>query len=242
MGFDDDDPPFLHRKNKYDLNSKIMITAIISLSIVVFFVTLLHIYARYVLRRQARRRAELQRVNIIVSSALQVEPPKTGLDPSVITSIPLFIYKKNNDVQNSSIECTVCLSVIENGETVRTLPNCKHIFHAECIDKWFGSHSTCPICRTEAEPRLLLPEPREGPTTTPSAPPIIEGGNSVNVEGIICSDCGLTQTSTSSSDKISGSSSRLSSFRRMISREKSSRRLQVQFCGVENGVNDLERQ
>lgn len=234
MGFDDDDPPpFIHRKNKYDLNSKIMITAIISLSIVVFFVTLLHIYARYVLRRQARRRAELQSVSIITSTALQFEPPKTGLDPSIIASLPVFIYK---DIQNNSIECTVCLNVLENGETVRTLPNCKHIFHAECIDKWFGSHSTCPICRTEAEPLLLLPEPREGVvgcTTTPSAPPIEEG---------ICSDCGLTQPSTSSSAKISGSSSRLSSFRRMISREKSSRRLQVQVCGVEDGVNDVERQ
>ncbi|XP_055823700.1 E3 ubiquitin-protein ligase ATL41-like [Solanum dulcamara] len=243
MGFDDDDPPFFHHKNKYDLNSKIMISAIISLSLVVFFVTLLHIYARYVLRRQARRRAELQRVSIITSSALQIEPPKTGLDPSVIASLPVFIFNQP-DIQNNSIECTVCLSVLENGETARTLPNCKHVFHAECIDKWFGSHSTCPICRTEAEPRLLLPEPREGviERTTPSAPPI-EGGNSKNnVEGIY-SDCGLTQPSTSSSSaKISGSSSRLSSFRRMITREKSSRRLQVQFCGVEDGVNDLERQ
>ncbi|KAL3364110.1 hypothetical protein AABB24_013055 [Solanum stoloniferum] len=239
MGFDDDDPPFFHRKNKYDLNSKIMITAIISLSIVIFFVTLLHVYARYVLRRQARHRAELQRISIITSSALQVEPPKTGLDPSIIASLPVFILKQNDINQNNSIECTVCLSALEDGETVRNLPNCKHVFHAECIDKWFGSHSTCPICRTEAEPRLLQPEPREGVVgpTTPSAPPI-QGGDSTNVE-----DCGLAQDSTSSSAKINGSSSRLSSFRKMISMEKSSRRLHVQFCGVEEDViNDLERQ
>ncbi|XP_015081735.1 RING-H2 finger protein ATL40-like [Solanum pennellii] len=235
MSFDDDDDhPFFHRKNKYDLNSKIMITAIISLSIVIFFVTLLHIYARCVLRRQARRRAELQRVSFITSSALQVEPPKTGLDPSVIASLPVFILKQNDINQNNTIECTVCLSALEDGERVRNLPNCKHVFHAECIDKWFGSHSTCPICRTEAEPRLLQPGPCEGVVgpTTPSAPPI-EGGDSINVE-----DCGLTQDT-----KINGSSSRLSSFRKMISMEKSSRRLQVQFCGVEEGViNDIERQ
>ncbi|KAJ8568013.1 hypothetical protein K7X08_020735 [Anisodus acutangulus] len=243
MGFDDDDPSFFHRKNKYDLNSKIMLTAIISLSIVVFFVTLLHIYARCVLRRQARRRAALQRLSIMTSAA-QVEPPKTGLDPSFIASLPLIIFKKNDHIEHNSIECTVCLTVLEDGETIRTLPNCKHIFHAECIDKWFGSHSTCPICRTEAEPRLL-PEPREGIVgrTPPSAPPL-EGGNStiaINMEGIN-SDCGLAQPSSSAAAKISGSSSRLSSFRRMLSREKSSRRLQVQSCGVEDGVNDLERQ
>ncbi|XP_059282517.1 E3 ubiquitin-protein ligase ATL41-like [Lycium ferocissimum] len=245
MGFDDEDHPFFHRKSKYDLNSKIMLTAIISLSIVVFFVSLLHIYARCVLRRQARRRAALQHLSIITSAA-QVEPPKTGLDPSIIASLPIFVFKQNDHIENNSIECTVCLSVLENGETVRILPNCKHIFHAECIDKWFGTHSTCPICRTEAEPRLL-PEPREGVVgrTPPSAPPL-DCGNSntiaINMEGMIFSDCGLAQPSSSSSAKISGSSSRLSSFRRMLSRDKSSRRIQVQSCGTEDGVNDLERQ
>ncbi|MCD7459236.1 hypothetical protein HAX54_040365 [Datura stramonium] len=245
MGFDDDDhPQYFHRKKNYDLNSKIMITAIISLSIVVFVVTLLHIYARCVLRRQARRRAAFRRISIITNAA-QVEPQKTGLDLSVLASLPVFIFKQNDDTieNNSVLECTVCLSVLADGETVRTLPNCKHIFHAECIDKWFGSHSTCPICRTEAEPRLL-PEPREGAAagrSPPSAPPLDhQGGNSttmaINMEGIY-SDCG------SSSAKISGSSSRLSSFRRMLSREKSSRRIPVHqySCGVEDGVNDLER-
>ncbi|XP_060188915.1 E3 ubiquitin-protein ligase ATL41-like [Lycium barbarum] len=246
MGFDDDteDHPFFHRKSKYDLNSKIMLTAIISLSIVVFFVSLLHIYARCVLRRQTRRRAALQRVSIITSVA-QVEPPKTGLDPSIIASLPIFIFKQNDHIENNSIECTVCLSILENEETVRTLPNCKHIFHAECIDKWLGSHSTCPICRTEAEP-WLLPEPREGVVgrIPPSAPPH-DGGNSntiaINMEGMIFSDCGLAQPSSSAAAKISGSSSRLGSFRRMLSREKSSRRIQVQSCGTEDDVNDLER-
>ncbi|CAN4105029.1 unnamed protein product [Withania somnifera] len=221
MGFDDiDDHEFFHRKNKYDLNSKIMITAIISLSIVVFVVTLLHVYARCVLRRRARRRAALQRIGIITSTAQQVEPPKTGLDASIIASLPVFVFKKNN-YQNNLIECTVCLNVFEDGEMARTLPNCKHIFHVECIDKWLGSHSTCPICRTEAEPGH----------TTSSVPPL-EGENL---------DCGLTQQ-PSSSAKISGSSSRLSSFRRMLSREKSSRSIPVQSCGVEDGINDLERQ
>ncbi|CAN4103265.1 unnamed protein product [Withania somnifera] len=215
MGFDDDHPFYFHQKNKYDLNGKIMITAIISLSIVVLFVTLLHLYAA------------LQRL-IIVTNATQVEPPKTGLNATVIAYLPIFIFKKR-DHENNLIECTVCLNVFEDGERARTLPNCKHVFHAVCIDKWFGSHSTCPICRTEAEPRT-----REG-----------VGGNStnigINVEGIY-SYCGLTQQPSSSSAKISGSSSRLSSFRRMLSREKSSRRLPVQSCAVEDGINDLERQ
>ncbi|KAL0301431.1 UNVERIFIED_CONTAM: E3 ubiquitin-protein ligase ATL41 [Sesamum radiatum] len=202
-----------------------MLIAIISLSFVVILVALLHIYARCMLRRQARRQAALRRLGFITQSAnVQiVEPPKTGLDPSIIAALPVFVFKQTDGTSNEmgSVECSVCISILEDGETARTLPNCKHTFHAECIDKWFGSNSTCPICRTEAEPRLVAGAP-------PSAPPL-EGP----------SDGDGTQPSSS---KVSGSSSRLSSFRWILSRERSSRRIHSQSCGQEEGLPDLERQ
>ncbi|KAL2542225.1 E3 ubiquitin-protein ligase ATL41 [Abeliophyllum distichum] len=241
MGFDDDgDSPIHPRKNNYDLNSKIMLTAIISLSFVVLLVTILHIYARFVLRRQARRQAAVHRLGFISSVAhvQSMEPPKTGLDPSVMALLPIFVFKQTNgnssdEMGLSSMECSVCLSMLEDGEMARTLPNCKHTFHAECIDKWFGSNSTCPICRTEAKPRLVA-EPREGmasATGTPPSAPLLDGANSM--EGT--SDGGILSTA-----KIIGSSSRLSSFRRIISRERSFRR--IQSYGQEDGLPDLERQ
>lgn len=217
-----------------------MLTAIILLSFVVLLVTILHIYARYVLRRQARRQAALHRLGFITSAA---NVQLTGLDPSVMASLPIFVFKQTNgnesdDMGSSSMECSVCLSMLEDGEMARTLPNCKHTFHAECIDKWFGSNSTCPICRTEAEPRLVA-EPREGIISAtgapPSAPPL-HGGNSV----IITSMEGTSDGGIVSAAKIVGSSSRLSSFRRILTRERSSRR--IQSCGQEDGLPDLERQ
>lgn len=247
MGKDDDhdDNNPWHHRHKYDLNSKIMLTAIISLSIVVVLVTLLQIYARCILKRQSRRRAALRQLGIVTSAHVHnIEPPKTGLDPSVIASLPIFVFRKSSDNNGNtaemvgSHECSVCLSMLEDGEMARTLPNCKHTFHAECIDKWFSSQSTCPICRTEAEP-MLVPEPREGVSgdgaarILPTAPPL-DQTNSAS----------LPTMEGTSSQKIntgneSSSSSRLSSFRRILTRERSSQRV---HCGQEDTVVDLERQ
>ncbi|KAE9457704.1 hypothetical protein C3L33_10369, partial [Rhododendron williamsianum] len=229
------------RRNHYDFNNKIMLTAIISLSVVVVLVIVLHIYARYVLRRQARRRASIRQLGLMVS---QVEPPKTGLDPVVIASLPVFSFKRTEagDEREGEAECAVCLSMLEDDEMARLLPNCKHTFHAECIDKWLGSQSTCPICRTEAEPRVV-PElrelPLEGGGAPPTAPPVAphpEGTNCTlgSVEGT-SSDGGIQPTQSSA--KVNGSTSRLSSFRRILSRERSSPR--TQSSGPEE---DIERQ
>nr|GEU57478.1 photosystem II PsbX [Tanacetum cinerariifolium] len=52
-----------------------------------------------------------------------------------------------DDVNDDTIECSVCLSVFEEGEEVRKLPRCNHSFHASCIDMWLYSHFDCPLCR-----------------------------------------------------------------------------------------------
>ncbi|XP_073283957.1 RING-H2 finger protein ATL40-like [Primulina huaijiensis] len=222
-------------QNSYDTNSRILITAIISLSFVVLLVTLLHVYARCIIRRQARRREVLRRLGLLRASALvhtSETSPKTGLDPSVISSLPVSVFKQTNS--GNSIECSVCLCALEDGERVRLLPNCNHSFHVDCINKWLGSNSTCPICRAEAEPRLVA-EPREGMVVAaagapPSAPPF-EGNTS---------DGGGAHSLT----KVNGgSSSRLNSFRRILIRERSSPRIQnQQSCGQAECFPDLERQ
>jgi hypothetical protein len=61
-----------------------------------------------------------------------------------------FKYKNEDGGGGGGVaqdECAVCLSVFEEGEEVRTLPRCKHSFHAPCIDMWLYSHSDCPLCR-----------------------------------------------------------------------------------------------
>ncbi|VYS62852.1 unnamed protein product [Arabidopsis thaliana] len=50
------------------------------------------------------------------------------------------------------MECSVCLSEFKDNESGRIMPNCKHTFHVDCIDMWFHSHSSCPLCRSLIEP------------------------------------------------------------------------------------------
>lgn len=58
-------------------------------------------------------------------------------------------YKKEtNETNHGAGECPVCLSMYTDGEEVRQLKVCKHMFHVACIDMWLSSHPSCPVCRS----------------------------------------------------------------------------------------------
>lgn len=82
--------------------------------------------------------------------------PNVGLDPAVLETLPMFVYRSHN--LTDRVECAVCLSEFEENEKGRLLPNCKHRFHVECIDMWFFSHSTCPLCRSSVQPEEAVLE------------------------------------------------------------------------------------
>ncbi|KNA02964.1 hypothetical protein SOVF_213590 [Spinacia oleracea] len=44
-------------------------------------------------------------------------------------------------------ECPICLAVFIQGDELRQLNSCKHLFHRSCIDKWLSTHCNCPVCR-----------------------------------------------------------------------------------------------
>jgi E3 ubiquitin-protein ligase ATL6/9/15/31/42/55 len=91
-----------------------------------------------------------------------------GLDKSVVESLPVVHFKDlnfqhvadekvdgghgKNEKDDVHRECAVCLSEFETEDSLRLLPKCNHVFHLECIDVWFRSHSTCPLCRASLVP------------------------------------------------------------------------------------------
>uniref|UniRef100_A0A1J3DKP2 RING-type E3 ubiquitin transferase n=1 Tax=Noccaea caerulescens TaxID=107243 RepID=A0A1J3DKP2_NOCCA len=144
--------------SSFSINSRVMLTAIIVILFVVILMVSLHLYSRWYLLRS--RRFHLRRFNrsrrAAAANIFFADPSSTGavttrgLDQSVIKSLPVF--KFSAAIAENSIECAVCLSEFEESESGRVLPICKHTFHVDCIDMWFQSHSSCPLCRSLVEP------------------------------------------------------------------------------------------
>lgn len=94
----------------------------------------------------------------------ETEPDETrrtaqmGLSPTNIKEIPTFAYQRNhhglnngNGCDNAGLRCAVCIATVHDGDMVRQLMMCKHVFHTNCIDTWLPSHSTCPMCRADVK-------------------------------------------------------------------------------------------
>eukprot|EP00993_Chasmostoma_nieuportense_P005870 NODE_6487_length_530_cov_29.712159_g6322_i0.p1 GENE.NODE_6487_length_530_cov_29.712159_g6322_i0~~NODE_6487_length_530_cov_29.712159_g6322_i0.p1 ORF type:complete len:144 (-),score=10.87 NODE_6487_length_530_cov_29.712159_g6322_i0:99-488(-) len=59
-----------------------------------------------------------------------------------------FVRQRQATIQHTKMDCSICQEGYRTGVDISYLP-CEHIFHAECIDKWFQTHRRCPVCREE---------------------------------------------------------------------------------------------
>ncbi|MBA0761375.1 hypothetical protein Gotri_024030, partial [Gossypium trilobum] len=101
------------------------------------------------------RRGLHHRPNAEISSFI-AEPPVApnpitvnGLDGSSIEAYPITLLAK---------------------ETIRTIPDCTHYFHANCIDEWLKLNAACPVCRNtpDHDPASLI---TRSTSSSPSRPP-----------------------------------------------------------------------
>lgn len=148
----------------YDtFNGKVLLTAVVIFFIVLAAYIMLQGLNHCLLARHVMSDGVLYRLSSVgpANSQSQLTRLHTGLHPSVIAALPVVTYQKGkNDIDiDSLVECTVCLGQLEEGEKVRVLPRCQHMFHVNCIDMWLFSHSTCPVCRANAEPPDSLRSP-----------------------------------------------------------------------------------
>lgn len=72
----------------------------------------------------------------------------TGLDGPTINSYPKTVLGDSGRLPKpNDATCTICLAEYLPKETLRSIPECNHYFHATCIDEWLRMNSTCPLCR-----------------------------------------------------------------------------------------------
>ncbi|KAK7303864.1 hypothetical protein RJT34_14781 [Clitoria ternatea] len=71
----------------------------------------------------------------------------SGLKKTEMVALPTSTYYSGSPSSSSPSNCAICLAEFSDGNTLRSLPNCNHNFHVDCIDKWLLAHSSCPTCR-----------------------------------------------------------------------------------------------
>ncbi|KAL8468114.1 hypothetical protein ACS0TY_031376 [Phlomoides rotata] len=129
-----------------ELTGKVMVVALILLIFAMAFYCCLLLWFRHDTTRRSRRldfSAGHQEI-IVTHTTIDI-----GLHTSVLKNIPVIhVLDELKDGAGIGINCAVCLCEVCGGEKARILPKCSHGFHVECIDMWFQSHSTCPLCRT----------------------------------------------------------------------------------------------
>ncbi|XP_010455322.1 PREDICTED: RING-H2 finger protein ATL39 [Camelina sativa] len=106
----------------------------------------------YFIRRCRDRSASAG--NTSEEAGMSPRRPPRGLDPEAIDSCPSFVYKEARGIEPGigELECVVCLNEFKDDETLRLVPPCVHVFHADCVDIWLSHSSTCPICRADVVP------------------------------------------------------------------------------------------
>ncbi|GMH14183.1 hypothetical protein Nepgr_016024 [Nepenthes gracilis] len=156
----DDSSQSLNEVEVLQLAGMIAIGAIIAVFIVVTFVFLLHCYAKWYWSRDEDPVIFSWRLrqHWVAFEPVEDQPAiaaqRQGLESSVLRSLPIVVYNPRDFKEG--LECAVCLCELSEGEKARQLPKCNHGFHVDCIDKWFQSHSTCPLCRNPLNPQPSL--------------------------------------------------------------------------------------
>ncbi|KAL5061280.1 hypothetical protein RYX36_032884 [Vicia faba] len=75
-----------------------------------------------------------------------------GLDESTIESFEKIVLGESRRLPGVEHNdgtgcCPICLSEYNSKDIIRCVPECRHCFHAHCIDEWLRMNTTCPICR-----------------------------------------------------------------------------------------------
>ncbi|KAJ7522648.1 hypothetical protein O6H91_18G021000 [Diphasiastrum complanatum] len=138
FGGSDSDLPFLDRKTVLRATMIIVGFLLVVLLCIVCWDSIVRWFLRGVFPN-ADAQMQLQEMH-------GQEQKAADLETAVVSMIPVIQYDKKA-FHGLCSECIICLSDFQDGEMVRILSICGHLFHMQCVDVWFKHHTSCPVCR-----------------------------------------------------------------------------------------------
>uniref|UniRef100_A0A7C9A688 RING-type E3 ubiquitin transferase n=1 Tax=Opuntia streptacantha TaxID=393608 RepID=A0A7C9A688_OPUST len=158
-----------------------------------------------------------------------------GLSPSLINTIAVIKYTKENSRAVECTDCAVCLAEFEGGEELRILPKCNHAFHVPCIDTWLKSHINCPLCRAP----VVAPDHLDQ-TVQIAAPPSAAAGAAAGEVRINIAETEENMGNSGSDNCVENKELRGVSYENNINNKGcGSSSSSSQRCGLERGAVDL---
>jgi hypothetical protein len=77
--------------------------------------------------------------------------PRTDLEPVVVRpdtqTIDRTTALRSAREEDEHEVCSVCQDEYTEGQAIRSITYCNHMFHKSCIDQWFEQNVHCPVCR-----------------------------------------------------------------------------------------------
>jgi E3 ubiquitin-protein ligase ATL41 len=188
------------QQQSYSFSGRVLLTAVVILAIMTVVFVLVRLLLHHLFARGGGRGGFLATgLRRSFGSFGGRSSSRRGLDASALAALPVTEYRRraaevvdfgSNSSSSTSTaaaaaaECAVCLSELDDGEKVRALPSCAHVFHVECVDAWLRSRTTCPVCRAEVRPDKGARPPAPAPAPAPPAALFGAGGTLVvTVEG-----------------------------------------------------------
>jgi hypothetical protein len=79
---------------------------------------------------------------------LTTVPLTQQMEPVIVQPTQNQINAATNIISTTATSeiCSICQESLANSE-VRRIHHCRHMFHRQCIDRWFEQNVRCPVCR-----------------------------------------------------------------------------------------------
>ena len=123
---------------------------------VILVITVITLTSYYCSRSSVQNRQVAATANLELNSALTIQIRQ---DEALVNNYPVLLYSeaKQHKPDSSPIapSCSICLADYKDTDWLRLLPDCGHLFHKDCVDKWLRLNLSCPVCRTSPLPTPL---------------------------------------------------------------------------------------